>query len=175
MKPRLKILPLSTFLALSLASCGLGNNAQSSSEDVIEFRQVLALGSAQATLEAFGQKFSGIDCQNPPNILEEPAAIVGCSRDKEMIYILAPAELDGNSIRRVAPKVDTYADSQWFIEINFDNIGSKKFAELTRRVTSLPAPMNQIAIVASNLVITAPSINEEIASGAAQITGNFSR
>ena len=71
------------------------------------------------------------------------------------------------------PSIDTTAGDQWILEIGFDDIGTKKFAEMTKRVTSLPSPTNQIAITAGNLVITAPSINEAITAGLAQITGSF--
>ena len=42
-------------------------------------------------------------------------------------------------------------------------------------MTSLPSPQNQVAIVLDGLVVSAPSINEAIPSGSAQITGNFSQ
>jgi preprotein translocase subunit SecD len=162
-----------TFLALSLASCGFGNSAQGISEDVIEFRQVLGLGSAQSTLNAFGQEFKDVDCRNPPTNFEPPIELIGCSSDQNLIYLLGASELDGNAIERVRPSIDTTAGDQWILEIGFDDIGTKKFAEMTKRVTSLPSPTNQIAITAGNLVITAPSINEAITAGLAQITGSF--
>jgi preprotein translocase subunit SecD len=42
-------------------------------------------------------------------------------------------------------------------------------------VTSLPSPANQVAIVLDGLVVSAPSINEAIPSGSAQITGSFTK
>ena len=46
---------------------------------------------------------------------------------------------------------------------------------MTTRVTSLPSPQNQAAIVLDGLVVSAPRINEAINSGSAQITGNFTQ
>lgn len=160
-------------LTLSLASCGFSGTTQNQSEDVIEFRQVLSVASAQSTVEAYGQKFTDVDCQNPPTDFEAPIDIVGCSSDEQEIYLLGAPELDGNLIKRAEPDRDSTAGDQWFIKIEFDDFGTKKFAEFTRRVTTLPAPMNQIAITSSNLVITAPRISEAILSGSAQITGAF--
>jgi preprotein translocase subunit SecD len=160
-------------ITISLASCGFGGGAQSSSEDVIEFRQVLSVASAQSTIEAFGQEFKNVDCRNPPTNLELPIDLIGCSRDETEIYLLGISELDGNAIERSNASVDTFAGNQWYVSIDFDEAGTKKFAEFTARVTSLPVPMNQIAITSGNLVITAPSINEAIPSGSAQITGNY--
>jgi len=159
-----------TFLALSLTSCAVGGGPQISSEEVIEFRQVLSVSSAESEIEAYGQKFSDIDCQNPPNNFEPPIDLIGCSSDEQQIYLLGVSELDGNSIEQAKPSRDEFS---WYVTIDFDDIGTKKFAEFTRRVTTLPSPNNQIAITSGNLVITAPAINEEISAGSAIITGSF--
>ena len=160
-----------TFLALSLTSCAVGGGPQISSEEVIEFRQVLSVSSAESEIEAYGQKFSDIDCQNPPSNFEPPIDLIGCSSDEQEIYLLGVSELDGNSIKRAKPSSGEFS---WYVTIDFDDIGTKRFAEFTRRVTTLPSPNNQIAITSGNLVITAPVINEEISAGSAQITGDFS-
>ena len=159
-----------TFLALSSTSCAVGGGTQISSEEVIEFRQVLSVSSAESEIEAYGQKFSDIDCQNPPNNFEPPIDLIGCSSDEQQIYLLGVSELDGNSIEQAKPSRDEFS---WYVTIDFDDIGTKKFAEFTRRVTILPTPNNQIAITSGNLVITAPAINEEISAGSAIITGSF--
>ena len=160
-----------TFLALSLTSCAVGGGPQISSEEVIEFRQVLSVSSAESEIEAYGQKFRDIDCQNPPSNFEPPIDLIGCSGDEQEIYLLGVSELDGNSIKRAKPSSGEFS---WYVTIDFDDIGTKRFAEFTRRVTTLPSPNNQIAITSGNLVITAPVINEEISAGSAQITGDFS-
>ena len=159
-----------TSFSLSLTSCAFGGGPQSSSEEVIEFRQVLSVSSAESEIEAYGQKFSDIDCQNPPSNFEPPIDLIGCSGDEQEIYLLGVSELDGNSIERAKPSRDEFS---WYVTIDFDDIGTKKFAEFTRRVTTLRSPNNQIAITSGNLVITAPVINEEIIAGSAQITGSF--
>ena len=159
-----------TFLALSLTSCAFGSGPQSRSDEVIEFRQVLSVSSAESEIEAYGQKFMDIDCKNPPSNFEPPIDLIGCSSDEQQIYLLGVSELDGNSIKQAKPSRDEFS---WYVTIDFDDIGTKKFAEFTRRVTALPSPNNQIAITSGNLVITAPAINEEIPSGSAQITGSF--
>lgn len=159
-----------TFLALSLTSCAFGGGPQSRSEEVIEFRQVLSVSSAESEIEAYGQKFRDIDCKNPPSDFEPPIDLIGCSSDQQQIYLLGVSELDGNSIERAKPSGGEFS---WYVTIEFDEIGTKRFAEFTRRVTTLPSPRNQLAITSGNLVITAPVINEEIPSGSAQITGSF--
>ena len=159
-----------TSFSLSLTSCAVGDGTQISSEEVIEFRQVLSVSSAESEIEAYGQKFRDIDCQNPPSNFEPPIDLIGCSSDEQQIYLLGVSELDGNSIEQAKPSRDEFS---WYVTIDFDDIGTKKFAEFTRRVTTLPSPNNQIAITSGNLVITAPAINEEISAGSALITGSF--
>jgi len=46
---------------------------------------------------------------------------------------------------------------------------------MTTRLTGLPSPQNQAAIVLDGLVYSAPRINESINTGTAQITGSFSQ
>ena len=94
-----------TSLALSLASCGFVGGAQKLSEDVIEFRQVLSVSSAESNIEAYGQKFKDVDCQNPPTNFEPPIELVGCSGDEKEIYPLGASELDGNAIKQARPKI----------------------------------------------------------------------
>ena len=59
--------------------------------------------------------------------------------------------------------------------LSFNGEGTKAFGALTTRVTSLPSPTNQVAIVLDGLVVSAPRINEAINSGSAQISGSFSQ
>ena len=174
MKSNSRNLIYAGFLALSLTSCGFIRNTPDISEDVIEFRQVLSVSSIDSDIEAYGQKFNDIDCRNPPSNLEPPIDLIGCSADEEEVYLLGASELDGNSIKQAKSSRNDSSGIQWLVSIDFDEVGTKKFADFTRRVTYLPAPMNQIAITSENLVIVAPVINEEITAGSAVITGNFS-
>jgi preprotein translocase subunit SecD len=61
------------------------------------------------------------------------------------------------------------------VSLVFNGEGTKAFSDITSRVTSLPAPQNQVAIVLDGLVVSAPRINEPIPSGNAQITGSFTQ
>ncbi|MEY4061637.1 MAG: hypothetical protein RL602_268, partial [Actinomycetota bacterium] len=90
-------------------------------------------------------------------------------------YILAPAEVLGRQISSASAGLDTQAGSAWFVSLEFDNEGTSAFGALTSRVTSLPEPTNQVAIVLDGLVVSAPRITEAIPSGNAQITGSFTQ
>lgn len=158
----------------------------------LRFRQVLAqtgpaagTGSDSATPVSgvsaeINARFAALDCTNPTNLQGTGAdaptdTVVSCERDGTSKYILAPAEVLGQQISNAEYGVDSTSGTQYVVSLTFNGDGTKAFANLTARVTSLPAPLNQVAIVLDGLVVSAPSINEAIPSGSAEITGNFTR
>ncbi len=160
----------------------------------LRFRQVLASGvgipagvdtSTVATpvagvSEALNQAFANLDCTNPTNLqgtgTDDPAAaITACSKDGGTKYILAPAEVLGRQISEASAGLDPQAGNAWTVSLTFDGDGTKAFGALTARVTSLPEPTNQVAIVLDGIVQSSPRINEAIPSGTAQITGSFTQ
>jgi preprotein translocase subunit SecD len=158
----------------------------------LRFRQVLAessaLGgtSASAATPAAGvsaevnAKFAALDCTNATNLQGTGAdaptdVIVACSRTGASKYILAPAEVLGRQVSKAAAGIDQQGASAWYVLLTFNGEGTKAFGALTARVTTLASPQNQVAIVLDGLVVSAPSINEAIPSGNAQITGSFSQ
>jgi preprotein translocase subunit SecD len=158
----------------------------------LRFRQVLAVaaGIAGSGVDSatpvsgvsadINAKFATLDCTNVANLQgtgsDEPSdTIVSCERDGSSKYILAPAEVLGRQISKASYGVDTTSGTQYVVSLTFDGDGTKAFGALTTRVTSLSAPQNQVAIVLDGLVVSAPSINEAIPSGSAQITGNFTQ
>ena len=158
----------------------------------LRFRQVLASGpglpataDATATPAAgvsaeVNAKFASLDCSKPENRQgtgadDATAVLVACDRAGGAKYILGPAEVLGRQVSKASAGLDTQAGSAWFVSLTFDNEGTAAFGALTARVTSLPEPTNQVAIVLDGLVVSAPRINEAIPSGNAQITGNFTQ
>ncbi len=158
----------------------------------LRFRQVLATaagtsgtGSDTATPTSgvsadINSKFAALDCTNPANLQgtgsDAPTdTIVACDRAGSSKFILAPAEVLGRQVSKASAGIDTQAGNVWTVALTFDGDGTKAFGALTTRVTSLTSPLNQVAIVLDGLVVSAPSINEAIPSGNAQITGNFSQ
>ncbi len=158
----------------------------------LRFRQVLAesaglggSGSDTATpaagvSPAINAQFAALDCTNPASLqgtgADAPSdTIVACSREGGSKYILAPAEVLGQQVSKASSGIDQQGASAWFVSLTFDGDGTKAFGALTSRVTSLPSPQNQVAIVLDGLVVSAPVINEAIPSGNAQITGSFTQ
>jgi preprotein translocase subunit SecD len=158
----------------------------------LRFRQVLASASGfpntadtAATPVAgvsaeVNAKFATLDCTKAENLqgtgVDAPTdTLVTCDRAGGTKYILAPAEVLGRQISKASAGLDTQAGSAWFVSLTFNNEGTSAFGALTARVTSLPEPTNQVAIVLDGLVVSAPRITEAIPSGNAQITGSFTQ
>ena len=158
----------------------------------LRFRQVLASASgvpaasdAAATPAAgvsaeANAKFAALDCTKPENLQGTGAdaptdTLVACDRAGGTKYILAPAEVLGRKISKASAGLDTQAGSAWYVSLTFNNEGTSAFGALTARVTSLPEPTNQVAIVLDGLVVSSPRITEAIPSGTAQITGSFTQ
>jgi preprotein translocase subunit SecD len=161
----------------------------------LRFRPVLAEGAANATsLSAdtatavlpagvtpeINAQFAGLDCTLPQNRQggasgNEAATVVSCDRSGASKYILAPAEVLGRQITKASALLDPQGASGWYVTLDFDGEGTTKFGAMTTRLTSLPSPQNQAAIVLDGLVYSAPRINEPINTGTAQITGNFTQ
>jgi preprotein translocase subunit SecD len=158
----------------------------------LRFRQVLASASGNpaaadpAATPASGvsadanAKFAALDCTKPENLqgtgTDLPTdVIVVCDRAGGTKYILAPAEVLGRQISKASAGLDTQGGSAWYVSLTFNNEGTSAFGALTTRVTTLPEPTNQVAIVLDGLVVSSPRITEAIPSGNAQITGSFTQ
>lgn len=160
----------------------------------LRFRPVLAEGAgaatsvtdaANATLPAgvtpeLNAQFAALDCTKPENRQggnsgSESATVVSCDRAGISKFILAPAEVLGRQVSKASAVINTQSASGWYVVLDFNGEGTTKFGAMTSRLTGLPAPQNQAAIVLDGLVYSAPRINEAINAGTAQITGNFTQ
>jgi preprotein translocase subunit SecD len=158
----------------------------------LRFRQVLATGAGASSVvdptatpvagvtPEINAQFASFDCTLAENRqgtgTDLPSqTIVACDRAGLTKYILGPAEVLGRQISEASAGLDTQSGSAWFVSLTFNSEGTAAFAAVTSRVTSLPEPNNQLAIVLDGLVVSAPRINEAIPSGTAQITGSFTQ
>lgn len=170
MKDQLRNSALLVVLVLTLSSCA--GSPKAHSDDVIEFRQVLSVESAKNTNITFdGHNYGALSCNNLPKPSTSNVDLIACDSAQEMLYFLGPVELDGNTIQSASVTGD---QSSYFVEISFDSTGKELFKQITSRITVQESPKNQLAVTSGTVVITAPSINEAIPSGTAQISGNFS-
>lgn len=150
---------------------------------------------AQVTPELLAE-FGALDCADPANLAgggvqDASAPIVACADDGSMKYILGPMEIAGLDIENAVSGLRTNAQgttlNEWAVNIEFNAEGTKKFTDVTTRLSGLPtysawmmtSPPTQspgmFAMVLDNLVISAPGVEVIIADGKAEITGSFTR
>lgn len=94
---------------------------------------------------------------------DDPAkAMVSCEAERGIKLILGPAELEGSTIASASsgPSVNQQGqpDGGFAVHMNFDSEGSAKFAEVTGRISKLPSPQNQFAIVLDGQTVSAPKL-----------------
>jgi len=141
--------------------------------------EAVANTPAAAVSDELSKKFAALDCTDEKNLVgggddpEQP--LVTCDRDGTSRFVLGPAEVLGRQVRSASAAIDQQGTGGWFVTLNFNKEGTKKFGEITQRVVSLTPPQNQVAIVLDGLVVSAPRIIDAILGGQAQITGNFTQ
>ena len=141
--------------------------------------QAAANTPAAPVSDELSKKFAALDCTDEKNLVgggdapDQP--LVTCDRDGTSRFVLGPAEVLGRQVRSASAAIDQQGTGGWFVTLNFNKEGTKKFGEITQRVVSLTPPQNQVAIVLDGLVVSAPRIIDAILGGQAQITGNFTQ
>ncbi|TQS26565.1 protein translocase subunit SecD [Microbispora sp. KK1-11] len=123
-------------------------------------------------------EFRTIDCtakNRGQGAIDDPnKQIVACSDDGSARYILDKAAVQGTEISGAQAGTDP-TTGEWIVQVDFKSKGATQFADITRRITSLPAPRNQLANVLDGVVIVAPTIEEAIPGGSARISGSFTQ
>jgi preprotein translocase subunit SecD len=144
--------------------------------------------SAEVTPE-LQRQFAELDCTDIQAVrdrLRRPGAdatgkaIVTCQDDGSAKYVLGPAEVLGTDVKSASAQLET--DNQgnpiggsWQVILDFTGEGTRKFAEVTRRLSVQQGDPNRFGIVLDGLVVSAPSTESAITGGNAQITGDFTQ
>jgi len=89
-------------------------------------------------------------------------------------YLLGPRLIEGNLVQTAAAGIPQSSVS-WVVTLNFNSLGAALFSEATGQLAGATSPTDQFAIVLDGQVISAPSVNEKIPGGSAQITGSFNQ
>jgi preprotein translocase subunit SecD len=130
---------------------------------------------------ALQKQLANLNCADPKSveaIVDDPAKpMVTCDAERPLKYILGPAEVFGTEISNATSGQQTTQGGStsgiWEVRLDFNSAGTKSFCDLTSRITSLPSPRNQGAIVLDNKVISNPVPQQALCAGNASITGSF--
>ena len=102
----------------------------------------------------------------PPGVeflpMDGPPGIV-----TERIAVRRRVEVDGGDLKRASAGLDQQ-NGQWVVNFEFNQVGARRFADVSRANVGRP-----FAIVLDDKVISAPRINEPITGGRGQISGSF--
>ena len=134
--------------------------------------RVNALGVGETNVQKIGEKRLMVEIPNITDTkkakeflgetaqleFKEPGRIINDMQE------WIPTGLTGKDLKKAA--VSTSTTGEWVVTLEFDTNGSKKFADLTRKLVG-----KQMAIFFNGELQSAPRINEEIVGGHAQITG----
>ncbi|WP_291382173.1 protein translocase subunit SecD [Demequina sp.] len=133
--------------------------------------------------DALFAQYQALDCFDPANLTGVPvgdpdAGFATCDTTGSAKYILGPVELTGEDLDTASagPRVNQLGNvipGDFEVRLSFNGAGGTKFGDTTGRVSQLAPPLNRFGILLDGVVISAPSVNEAITGGQAQITGNF--
>ena len=126
-------------------------------------------------------RFTAIDCSDPAAvdaIVDDPKKpLITCDVDGAAKYILGPVAVSGDKISNATSGYQSNQQgnvtSEVEIALTLNGEGAKQYADISRKMVTLPEPQNQLAATLDSKVIVAPRFNEAILDGRASITGGF--
>jgi len=129
------------------------------------------------------QIFDKLDCNTPyrsPGQVDDPTKdLVTCDVNGYEKFVLGPVEIEGSDISDAAAGTVTSSTgastNTWAVNLDFNDAGTKKFADVTTRLYPQKTPLNRFAVTLDGYVIVAPTTNAVITNGSAQITGSFNK
>ncbi|MFI6061886.1 protein translocase subunit SecD [Streptomyces sp. NPDC051286] len=125
------------------------------------------------------KKFAALDCSTKASRAKAGANVkptdttVACSSEGDAKYVLGPAAVSGTDVDSAKAAVDQQR-GMWIVQMDFTDKGSKKFQQITSKLSTQQPPMNQFAIALDGEVVSAPQVNETL-SGSAEISGSFTQ
>jgi len=135
-------------------------------------KRVNAIGVAETHVQRVGQDRLLVEIPNISD-LDQAKKMIGDTAELEFKKNVAPkgekekwvpTGLTGKDLN--SARVDTDQTGRWSVGLEFNAVGTKKFADLTRAMVG-----EQMAIFFNGELQSAPVINEPILEGRAQITG----
>jgi preprotein translocase subunit SecD len=122
--------------------------------------------------------FGDFECGDAfPDVWDQP--LFACLRPdvsggQAVKYLLGPRLIEGDLLTKAEAGVPSNQIT-WIVSLSFNPLGGSLFSEATATLATQTAPTNQFAIVLDGDVISAPSVDERIPDGSAQISGSFNQ
>ncbi|QUH01572.1 protein translocase subunit SecD [Saccharopolyspora erythraea] len=116
-----------------------------------------------------------LDCnaEDPLRGNDDPKLpLVACDREGKQKYVLEPVFLEGKEIdqAQASPPNPTQGNPGWSVDLNFKSSGAKVWADFTSANVGQNA-----AFVLDTEVVSAPTIQQALLGGNANITGQFNQ
>lgn len=125
--------------------------------------------------ERDNSEFEAYTCGEPsptPDVVDQP--LITCDQQQQYKYLLGPALVRGEQVSRAFPSVPQSSVS-WVVALEFNTQGAADFEKVTQHLSSQSSPQNQFAISLDGKVISAPSVDNPIPGGRAEISGSFTQ
>jgi hypothetical protein len=113
-----------------------------------------------------------VDCNLPPRPAAPDDNVILCD-SFGFRYGLGPSELPPDGVADAIALQGAFDD--WVVQVTLTDDAASVFEDVTKRVSTLGPPLNQLAIVLNGAVVSAPAVQEPIKGGTLQITGGFTQ
>jgi preprotein translocase subunit SecD len=123
--------------------------------------------------EACQAAFAEFTCETKVNDLADQG-LFACNQEKTEKYLLGPTLIEGNQLTTAVAGIPQN-NVNWVVNLEFNPEGATTFEQATRELSQKSEPQNRFAIVLDGVSISAPSVNEPIPGGRAEISGNFTQ
>jgi hypothetical protein len=137
----------------------------------IQRKPPLAPGPATGGKNATGDLLR-IDCALQPRPTSPSDNVILCDGDG-FRYGLGPSELPATPVASAIPLQGAFDD--WVVQVELTAAAAPAFVDMTRRVSALGPPLNQVAIVLNDAVVSAPVVREPIKGSTLLISGTFTQ
>ena len=120
-------------------------------------------------------EFQAYRCGEPsptPDVVDQP--LITCDQQNQYKYLLGPALVRGDQVSRAFPSVPQSSVS-WVVALEFNTQGAADFEKVTQHLSTQTSPQDQFAISLDGQVISAPSVENPIPGGRAEISGSFTQ
>jgi preprotein translocase subunit SecD len=123
--------------------------------------------------EACQAAFAEFTCETKVNEVADQG-LFACNQEKTEKYLLGPTLIEGNQLATAVAGIPQN-NVNWVVNLEFNSEGAAAFEQATREISQKSEPQNRFAIVLDGVSISAPSVNEAIPGGRAEISGNFTQ